>query len=154
MAIQIEVMYYEPDKATLNRWTKNVRRDVRLAGTLKKTNVLYVILSATTTAARARVTLDGVPKERVGSWSSVIGDGNVSQDVCVMARRGDDFCLRGVDDPDWLWIPESDPLGPASNRIPDTYTDVPLDEAVYFYGVKADPAVAVIARTFFDESMH
>lgn len=154
MAIQIEVMYDEGDRANNKRYTKTQRVDIRLACTLKKTNVLYVILSATTTAARARVTIDGVPKERVSEWVPTVGDENVFQDVCIVARRGDDFCLEFIGSNNFSWIPESEPLLGNDGSFGHGGVDLGFDEAVYFYATKPDPAVAKIARAYYEESMH
>jgi len=151
MAIQIEVMYAQPDYPGSRHLTRK-RVDVRFAYTLQRDNVLHLILSATTTAARSRNKVDGVDKERVGEWTPN-RQGTVTQDCCTLYKRGNDFALGGVDDRELSWRPESDPISDAIHAPREFNPTREADVVIYFYAGYTNPALRLHAQSLFDSDM-
>jgi len=152
MAIQIEVMYAQPDLPG-NRHLTRKRVDVRFAHTLQADNVLHLILSATTTAALSRNKVDGVDKERLAEWSPV-KFGSVTQDSCVLYRRGNDFALGAPGEREFFWHAESDPFPLLENKHRETNPATDSDEAVYFYAGYTTPDIRLHGKTVFDADMY
>lgn len=150
MAVSIEVMYAGGNLAEGFYRFRRKRVPVELAHTLPKNGLLFIILSAVTTAARSRKTVDGNPVERVSEWASNQNPDS-TEDSAILVREAGQIVLSHTDDFSWNWSNEDAPFsGAEETGLPPT---VPRN-AVMFYGVKIDPQLFIAARDLFVADMY
>lgn len=149
MAISLEVMYAAGRPAGVYRFYRK-RVPIEEAHTLSKDGVLFIILSAVTTSARSRQTVDGSPVERVAQWVSG-QDPDSTKDAAILVRESGQVVLAHITDMSWVWHNESDPFSEAEDTgLPATLPK----NAVMFYGLKIDPQLFIAARDLFVSDMH
>ncbi len=122
--IAVEVMYGTVDADT-GRYLR-VRVGLDAAPTLDRENVLAVILSDVTTAARSRRTVDGNDVERRGQaflFNPASG--------AVLARQGGMVMLEAIGGVErWVWVKENDSAtGSRESGLPPVFPK----NAVYFH---------------------
>lgn len=150
MAVSFEVMYAGGNLAEGFYRFRRKRVPVDLAHTLPKDGVLFIILSAVTTSARSRKTIDGADVERVSDWVSN-QNADSPKDAAILVREAGQVVLAHVDDISWVWHNEDSPFTNIEETgLPPT---VPRN-AVMFYGMKIDPQLFVAARDLFVADMY
>ncbi len=124
--IEVEVMYAE----RLPQSSGYTRKRVGLlaAPSLKRTNVLAIILSDITTSARSRRTFNGNPVERRGQV--MLWAGPSAERALLIVRRGEVVLSPwiGVTSWDWVRIDDSS-ISRVPNGIP---VDLPKDALIFF----------------------
>ena len=123
--IEVEVMYAERRPASSGYTRKRV--GLMAAMSLKRTNVLAIILSGITTSARGRRTFNGNPVER---RAQVMMWGSPSDKALLIVRRGE-VVLTGLEDViswDWIRIDDSS-IGRNPSGLP---VDMPKDALIFY----------------------
>lgn len=124
--IDVEVMYAErlPDSSGYTR------KRVGLLGapSLKRTNVLAIILSDITTSARSRRTFNGNPVERRGQV--MMWDSPSTERALLIIRRGEVVLSSWLDEISWDWMRIDDTS--SETRIGGIPVDMPKDALVFF----------------------
>ena len=152
MAIDIEVMYWEPEPDSVGTATlRRVRVGLDQAHTLDRESIWHIILSAPSNlpAGSEKRILDGVSVDRVAhlQWDdSDIGVG-------YLLRRNGEVCLAAWEDISLAWVNEANPL--STKRIPSAIpTDFPKDALVfYFVPTPVSHIHSNYATAAFDEDM-
>ena len=124
--IEVEVMY--ADLAPRTNLFLRKRVGLMAAPSLKRTNVLAIILSGITTSARGRRTVNGNPVERraqVMMW-----DSPSTERALLIVRRGEVVLSSWLEEIAWDWIRVDDS---SKSRVPSGIpVDMPKDALVFY----------------------
>lgn len=124
--IEVEVMY--ADRAPRTNLFVRKRVGLMAAPSLKRTNVLAIILSDVTTSARGRRTFNGNPVERraqVMMW-----DSPSTERALLIVRRGEVVLSSWIEEIAWDWIRVDDSsIVREPSGIP---VDMPKDALVFY----------------------
>lgn len=123
--IDVEIMY--ADRAASSNLFLRKRVGLLAAPSLKRTNVLAIILSDITTAARSRRTVNGNPVERVGQV--MMWDSPSTERALLIVRRGEAMLASWLEEISWDWVRVDDSAVSRTGGIP---VDMPKDALVFF----------------------
>ena len=139
--VEVEVMYADRSRQ---------RVPLDQADTLPKDDVLFIILSASTTSERGRRTIGGVPYERIAEMKAHGGAWKGASTYAVMRLNGK-VTIAGWDDTEWLWRDEADPFAEQPRAgIPPIFPP----DTILFYGAILPDAEWPAAVALFNAEMH
>ena len=124
--IDVEVMY--ADRAPETNLFLRKRVGLTAASSLKRTNVLAIILSDITTSARSRRTFNGNPVERQGQV--MMWDSPSTERALLIVRRGEVVLNSWLDEIAWDWVRIDDTL--SDTRLSGIPVDMPKDALVFY----------------------
>lgn len=122
--IEVEVMY--SDLANGNNFLRK-RVGLMSAPSLKRTNVLAIILSDITTSALSRRTFNSNPVERRGQV--MMWDSPSTERALLIVRRGEVVLNSLLDEIAWDWIRIDDSTVSRLGGIP---VDMPKDALIFY----------------------
>ncbi len=124
--IEVEVMYAE--RAPRTNLFLRKRVGLMAAPSLKRTNVLAIILSDITTSARSRRTYKGNPVERRGEV--MMWDHLSAERALLIVRRGEVVLASWIGETIWDWVRVDDS---SISRVPSGIpVDMPKDALVFY----------------------
>ena len=141
MAIDIEVMYAEFTEA--GQFLR-IRAPLDQFRTLPRTNAIAVILSADTTPARARYSLNaGGPSSSTTTVVERLAQADAISGGHVIMRRKREVCLFSIGDGDVTWVIEENPFLDTNRRLRGLPVALPYGSAVFS---TPDPPLSGVLR--------